>query len=338
MSSPTSPGPATHRPALDGLRGVAVLLVLCAHAANIGVKPLPFLDLSGCGRMGVFLFFVLSAYLLLLPLVDREDLVSAKVWGRYAARRVVRILPAYLAWVFVYFALRETLTLAPIEDWSLEDVRGHLLFLQADRHFWTLPVEMKWYAVLPLVALGLAALKRFPRTSAVAVILVLELVRWAAPVDYGLSLWPFLPVFLFGALVCVLHTRFEVQAKFANVAVLLGAVGLLLHVPAVWGVDHRYFHMDFDRMAACAGLVLYGCQQGRAAKILGWKPLAFVGRVSYSAYLGHLLLLRWVEGLGLAPAAAWGLFIATTLAVAWVVTRFLERPFLGLLATPTGKQ
>ena len=61
-------------PALDGLRGVAVLLVLLAHSSNVGLRLHPALDLSGCGRMGVFLFFVLSAYLLTGQLLATDGL------------------------------------------------------------------------------------------------------------------------------------------------------------------------------------------------------------------------------------------------------------------------
>ena len=71
MAEPSPPdaheSSSTHHvrvPSLDGLRGLAVLLVLVSHASNIGVWLGPWFDCRGVGRYGVFLFFVLSAYLL----------------------------------------------------------------------------------------------------------------------------------------------------------------------------------------------------------------------------------------------------------------------------------
>ncbi len=80
---------------LDGLRGIAVLLVLASHASNAGHDLLPALDASGLGRSGVFLFFVLSSYLLTSQVLGRLDAGKPIGWGRYALRRLLRVMPAY---------------------------------------------------------------------------------------------------------------------------------------------------------------------------------------------------------------------------------------------------
>lgn len=78
-------------PALDGLRGLAVGIVLLSHAANVGLPVLPGFTLSGIGKSGVYLFFVLSAFLLtrLLLLRPWSDWRRIDTWADYALRRVL---------------------------------------------------------------------------------------------------------------------------------------------------------------------------------------------------------------------------------------------------------
>jgi hypothetical protein len=57
---------------LDGLRGIAVLFVVLSHLSNAGFNLTPVLNFAGSGKYGVFLFFVLSAFLLTFPLIDRN--------------------------------------------------------------------------------------------------------------------------------------------------------------------------------------------------------------------------------------------------------------------------
>lgn len=87
---------AAHVHVLDGLRGLAVLIVIGSHLSNAGWLPFP--NLSGIGKSGVYLFFVLSAYLLTRAILGRSarELASARYWANYALRRILRIWPLYL--------------------------------------------------------------------------------------------------------------------------------------------------------------------------------------------------------------------------------------------------
>ena len=94
-ASPTTGG---HLDALDGLRGLAVLVVMASHWSNAGVDLLPW-SMSGTGKSGVYLFYVLSAYLLtrlMLLRGARTGFGNTRLWGDYALRRVLRIWPLYL--------------------------------------------------------------------------------------------------------------------------------------------------------------------------------------------------------------------------------------------------
>lgn len=330
-------------PVLDGLRGLAVLLVLMAHSSNVGLRLHPALDLSGCGRMGVFLFFVLSGYLLTAQLLASDDLARPRTWVRYLSRRLLRVLPAYVAWVFLYFALRREVPIEPFATWELPDVSQHLLFAKGDRHLWTIPVELRWYLALPLVVLLVLACRRRVLVASLALVASGVILRFIFPPDYPIALGPYAPVFLVGTLAAVLKGGKALPRRVADALTVLALLGLLLHVPAVWGVDHRQFHLDFDRQALLCGGLLLG---------LAWcgpllrrpfesRVLVFLGRVSYSTYLAHVLVLVWVERLGLgSPVASWALFLGASLGVGWLSHVTLERPFAriwGRVATPGGK-
>ena len=326
-------------PALDGLRGVAVLLVLLAHSSNIGVRLHPAVDLSGCGRMGVFLFFVLSAYLLTLQLLGRDDLARPRTWGRYVVRRLLRVAPAYVAWVFVYFATRQALRIEPFDSWALTDVGGHLALLRGDRHLWTIPVELRWYLALPAVVAVVVLLGRRVLPAALALVAAGVALRLAFPPDYPIALGPYAPVFLVGSLAAVLRGAYPPR-WLGDLLTVLALAGLVLHVPAVWGVDHRAFHLAFDQQAALCGALLLGLAWGSPVlrRPFESRPLRFVGKVSYSAYLGHVLVLVWVEGLGLPRPAAFTLFLGGSLAVGWLSHVLLERPFARIWARVAGAQ
>lgn len=137
---------------LDGLRGTASLIVLFGHCSNFGVHVIPGLDLKWTAKTGVWLFFMLSAYLLgnkLAAIFASRTAVLAQL-GDYAVRRVFRIMPLY-AVVLGLFTLLGKLTAAV----ALQHV---LLRVGADQ-FWTIPVEMKFYALLPVFVAVLSLLR-----------------------------------------------------------------------------------------------------------------------------------------------------------------------------------
>ena len=129
-----------HRPALDGLRGVAVVGVVAHH---LGYLP--------GGYLGVDLFFVLSGFLitsLLLAEIGRSGSVSLRAFW---ARRARRLLPAMLVLVAAVGLYGATVAAS-----------SELAKLHRDGHFWSLAIEEQFYVVWPLVALAVASVSRRP--------------------------------------------------------------------------------------------------------------------------------------------------------------------------------
>ena len=101
----------THIIALDGLRGFAVLMVLLAHAYDRGISPFAdYINLKGSyfGVHGVFIFFVLSAYLLTKQFLDSDatDKNFIKFTGEYFYRRFLRIYPLFVISLLAILCLR----------------------------------------------------------------------------------------------------------------------------------------------------------------------------------------------------------------------------------------
>ena len=132
---------AEHFKALDGLRGIAVLFVLLSHTSNANILFHEFLNFRRIGQAGVFLFFVLSAYLLdrqiALALMSKK--YSIRYWLNYFLRRFLRIYPlfaiALLLYGFVNYIGIET-----VID-RVGDIRRHLLLRKGESVFGLFPLN-----------------------------------------------------------------------------------------------------------------------------------------------------------------------------------------------------
>ena len=159
-----NPGGFSHIPALDGIRGFAILLVLVDHLlwANNHTGS-PFLDLLGDLRssafIGVNLFFVLSGFLITGILVNTVDI--PRFFRTFYGRRALRIFPLYYACLLILIALTKPLHFQwwGVQYYSLFYIANIALWHHAYvnlghfniNHFWSLQVEEQFYFVWPLV-------------------------------------------------------------------------------------------------------------------------------------------------------------------------------------------
>lgn len=342
--------PSTHvRVAqLDGLRGLAVFLVLASHASNAGIDLAPGLRAGGLGRPGVFLFFVLSSFLLSSQLFARERAGASIHWGRFALRRLLRVMPAYL------FALACHVAIGAMEP---RPALEHAVLVRAEHHFWTIPVEVLFYAALPLIVvslrwatsvrarlLGLAAM-------VAGVSLFFEPDFRSGPPRYTPTVLPFLPIFLIGSLLAVVAAQRSASALREPTVRWVGAVSLAILVlltPSVWAlvsgeaVAHTRFHLWFVPFGFLWGAVILAALQPDSwlGAVASWRPLCWLGQISYSVYLFHGLCLGFAvergAGLGVPASLRGALFFATACAAGAVSYALVERPFLGLLRQGSG--
>ena len=337
-----------HLGGLDGLRGLAVLIVIASHLAHAGLDLVPGLRLIGIGKSGVYLFFVLSAFLLTRTLLQRTPagFADARLWANYALRRVLRIWPLYLVVLLLSWAL----TLAGVDAWHYRidstALLRHLGLQEGQSVLWSIPVEFKFYLWLPLLALVLAWVgqRRWPLLAEAALAaLALALALWIwPPADTGrndVRLGPYLVLFLCGAFAARLDQWLAGRPRHPRAWGLAGLVALLACVPTlpqVWATltatvpDNRLSHhwfLFFGLVWSCLLLaILHGPSWLRLP--FAWAPMRLVGIVSFSAYLWHMPVLEGLLALGVkgGPLPAWGALMVILLA-AMASFLALERPW-----------
>jgi peptidoglycan/LPS O-acetylase OafA/YrhL len=330
-----------HLPALDGLRGIAILLVLFFHLEirDVGSVRL-FSQIVRMGWLGVDLFFVLSGFLITGILLDSNK--HKRYFANFYARRVLRILPLYYGFLLLAFyvlphfpALSSGPTPRPLVQLAfwlhfsnvLVTLQGWQASPALVPHFWSLAVEEQFYLVWPLVVYlcSQKALLRICAGCIVSSLLVRVGLRfvpwpWYACQTFTLAR---LDALAFGGLVALL---LRAPAGVERVARRAGgfalATGMLcLALFAARGFQNAQDPLiatlgmsSFDAFAASA--VAFGATaagESLPARILRSPLLTTAGRYSYGTYVLHVWVLKLVNGNGFAIAdlnRRWGHVLA----------------------------
>ena len=226
---------ARHFTSLDGLRGVAFLLVFAHHYGLSANITQPFIRalgwLAGGGWMGVDLFFVLSGFLITGILIDTRD--GPHYYRNFYARRALRILPLYYTLLLVLFALTPVWHLK--WHWGhlayvfylgnfaglLDGTLNHVLPFITLTHTWSLAVEEQFYLIWPLIVASIASPRRLVRLCFILSgcglllrILLLLTVPAAHEWSYG-QLPTHADGLLLGAVAAVLFRRYELAGSVA---------------------------------------------------------------------------------------------------------------------------
>ena len=318
------------------------MAVLASHVSESAVNhgSLPA-RLAFSGRLGVFLFFTLTGYLLFWPFARRSFGDGRPIAiGHYARNRALRILPLYfvvLATLLVVEhhggSLTQWLRFGTFTQWFSADTRNTV-----NSPMWSLCVEVQFYLLLPFLSWGLARLARGSRGIAAAILIALGAISFTATLIRGGDYlnWEFVFVTTFfnfvpGMLLALM--RPELAGRSAR---RLPASSILIGLGfACWLGLPLWLSHTFDQPVAAlasflilAGVVL-SAAPGLLVRVLRWRVLGILGLASYSLYLWHepivLSLARNTDAgfRGLMVAA-----FAICIAVSLVSYALVERPFL----------
>lgn len=343
---------------LDACRALAILLVLLSHGRFFLREQFAAAELLRFGGfLGVELFFVLSGFLIGGILLALMQGAESRPWRNgFWARRWLRTLPNY----YLFLALNLLLARLLVRPAELGDLWRYLVFAQnlawpSGSFFtesWSLAVEEVFYLGFPLLILGLTRLcggdtDRAVVLAALCVIGGTLLARLFAAGDAAswdedirkVTLFR-LDALMFGVLLAWLHRHGHPLP--ASRAMRWGG-SLLFLACAAYAIMHGPAELDASWFAKTLYLSLapLGCA-GVIAAGLRWRlpvmmaaAAGFLARVSYSAYLANIpvamLILHFSRAHATSPAAAvaaWALFMAATLALAWLCYRWIERPIL----------
>ena len=357
---------AGHIPALDGLRGIAILLVLLFHFAPYAPglqSPTVLLDrlylrASGIGWMGVDLFFVLSGYLITGILYDTKG--SRHYFRQFYARRILRIFPLYYAalaiflLVFPLFHLFDSVTRELRGDaiwfWTyLYNVRVAATGWQptgALEHFWSLAIEEQFYLIWPVVVLWLGR-KHLIATCAVAVVAALALRLVLSSTRYVIlpDLWmparmDALAVGAFIALMIRMPNGLVLLRRWAIPTAVAAALPLAILLGYRIGLSTIAHTLSALLFGAILVVCLTAAPNGSLATVTTSPVLRFFGRYSYALYVFHypFLWFRPIFSLAFVPTVfrsqlpaylLWlAIAIGCSVAIALVSWHLLEKPFL----------
>ncbi|WP_423599459.1 acyltransferase family protein [Roseateles sp. MS654] len=324
---PLATGPH-YRPWIDGLRALAMLLVLADHTNLFKVYPL--------GKVGVGVFFAISGFLITGILMDERARTGAIDLRRFYLRRLARLAPGLLLVVAVgsiaflllgqrkpvlagIFAATYTTNYAAV--WFGQHLPGF-------GHAWSLAVEEHFYLIWPI---ALLALMKLGLTRAMVVTLAIALldIAWRAVLVQrpGTELLLYvgtierIDAILYGCLAAMAARRgWFAPAWFAAA----GAVGLVVLMFFAGPYEATYSSALYG--IAGAALVA-GLDAARITRtLLSARPLVWMGLASYSLYLWHLPVYQVLEALW--GTALWtkGLAVALTFALAALAYHAFEVP------------
>ncbi|MCU6480070.1 acyltransferase [Arthrobacter sp. A2-55] len=310
------------------------------------------------GYVGVDVFFVISGFLITSHLAKEIYATSALSFGRFYARRIKRLLPA----AFIVLAIggaavaiwvpysewqptaREVIASAfYVENWSLagQSIDYSAINNQATiaQHYWSLSVEEQFYFLWPLALFGLYRLgtrlgaRRRTMLAGITILglasLVYSIVFTAANPNPAYFITPVrVWEFAAGGILAIAAAKVSMPRVLADVLAILGWVAI--GISALWFGPQTEFPGWAAVLPVTGATAVIASGTGRTRvpfhPLVAWKPVQFVGDVSYSIYLWHWPMIVVAPYVLLAPLNSWAKIgiIALCVPLAWLTKVLVE--------------
>lgn len=324
----------TRLPALDGLRAIAILIVMVSHAGLGHIVP---------GGLGVTIFFFLSGYLITTLMVSEWDRTGSLSFSGFYLRRSVRIIPPMLIAIGITVALALAGLMRPLDYAALT---WDLLFLtnytgEASNipiPLWSLDVEEHFYLLFPLLFFFV---RRQRATSTVALtclllcaaILLIRIATVLQAPDAPVYYWSHTRIdsIIFGCvLACWNNPARDGRTYIGGHIGFAGLGGGLILATLV--IRDPFFRETLRYSIQGAGLLLvfnYALRNtGLVAQILGSLPLRIVADLSYFLYLIHLPMIILMSHFAGSHTALYAAAFSLSFLLAALVRRYVELPLL----------
>jgi peptidoglycan/LPS O-acetylase OafA/YrhL len=320
------------RPALDGIRGTAIALVVVAHA-SVPSSPAHFV-----GAAGVTSFFTLSGFLITALLLAEHDGSGRIDLGAFFLRRARRLMPALLVLLVVVGALGLLIPgfVHPVVYLGALTYSGNWVAVATGGvydplgHTWSLAVEEQFYLVWPLVFLAVRCLPARWQTGVLVAAVAGTALLPLALENAGMWLHTYygsdtraMPLLVGCLLAWLIHRSTSAASLPWAAAVSLALAPLLA---ATMSTPARTYLLP-QVVAVLTATAIWAATRGPGVAWLEWPPLVLLGRRSYGLYLWHFPAL-YAAGLWLGPLAAAAVAIPAALVRTGLSWRYVERPAL----------
>ena len=324
---------------LNSLRGLAALIVLVSHYSNESNLFGKILGI-GAGQFGVMIFFLLSSFLISYLYIDRQSGPGAVF--NYGIARIARVVPLFFVIVILSWLAINYL------PWSIgryafrvpfpKDLMAHLLFFQGTNLLWTIPPEIHFYILFAVLWLFWSRLKLL--ICVLTVILIagsLFLMNGQIKtinifgLEADLIILRVFPFFAVGFLLGPLYRRWHPKSLFQSHFYALSLLVIPFLYPVIfYKITGRVHAMWEDPgilavMSIVFFMVVFLVPEKNP--VLENRLGDLLGKISYSLYLLHYPLLKWLQNLGL--VGGFGgliLFLLLATGIAYASFVFLERP------------
>lgn len=294
---------AARIPCLDGIRAMAISLVLFSHLVGASGLEVPeswhrFLDV---GQLGVRVFFVVSGYLITTLLLEEHRRYGTVSLTHFYFRRTFRIFPAFYVFV-VALMLADALGWVALHDGDVLHALTYTTNYHRDRswelgHLWSLAVEEQFYLLWPLMFLLLGVRGAIAMAAAYLVIApVVRVVTWQLYPEQLPGIGEtFQTVADAIATGCVLATaRAWLAERPAFLALQRSPWTVVSLVLLIFVINHHAgsitisYPVGETALNVCIALFIDWCLRNPSSRLgafLEWRPIAYVGVLSYSLYL-----------------------------------------------------
>lgn len=334
---------------IDALRGWAILGVVSSHVAqNVGRLPRGISIFAGAGPMGVALFFIISAFTIFITLDQKKNDSKERI-NFFFTKRFLRIAPMYYL-AILYYAIVSWLSEGKIDYTGLF---SNVFFLHGlspakINSFvpggWSITVEIFFYCLIPLI---IRSINNF--NQAITFLLISYVIRYAAiqitgniigsEGRNGQYLYLFfpnqLPLFAIGVIL-FFHIIKKEKIKVSGYNLI--CIGVLLIISLAF----RQYQLLFEEhllYAYCFGAATIFMSRIKTL-LLDNRIIRFIGKISYSMYIIHFIVLFWLSRFHLnslyegSAGVNYILFFLLTLSIcsliSFVTYRMVERPFQNL--------
>lgn len=299
-----------HYKELDGVRAIAVLMVMLFHFFQTAASSSFFLvktvsKVSSFGWTGVSLFFVLSGFLITRILLKTKTAPS--YFLNFYARRTLRIFPLYYLFLLLYFFLVPILEQLPVAPFNqqiwywvyLQNFAWTFRWpVQGPDHFWSLAVEEHYYLLWPVLVYLLD--KRRLKMAAISLIVISIITRYVlAANDLNFTRFTFarLDELALGSLLAIWESEGKLSSISPRKFILL-FLATLIPAGAIWVLAAKnplpiFGAVNFTLMALAflgiMGYIINIRESHLLKRVLCTKPFNYTGKISYGLYVYHPL-------------------------------------------------